>query len=96
MLIIVTYDICVKDFKGKKRLRTVAKFCERYGIRAQNSVFEMLLDYTEFQQVRAELESMINKETDLLKFYSLGNNWKGKIYQEGVMDDIEQNGTLII
>ena len=36
MLIIVTYDVSTETAAGRKRLRRVAKACERIGQRVQN------------------------------------------------------------
>ena len=33
MLVIVAYDVNVSSPSGQKRLRKVAKLCERYGLR---------------------------------------------------------------
>lgn len=41
MMLVVTYDVDTSDTAGQKRLRKVAKICERYGMRVQNSVFEV-------------------------------------------------------
>ena len=44
MLILVTYDVSLADSGGQKRLRHVARICQKYGVRVQNSVFECSLD----------------------------------------------------
>lgn len=44
MLVLITYDVNTETVSGKKRLRKVAKQCENYGRRVQNSVFECILD----------------------------------------------------
>ena len=36
MMLVVTYDVDTSDTAGQKRLRKVAKICERYGMRVQN------------------------------------------------------------
>lgn len=41
MLVVITYDVNTMTVAGEKRLRRVAKLCERYGVRVQNSVFEV-------------------------------------------------------
>ena len=38
MLVLITYDVNTETASGKKRLRKVAKQCENYGRRVQNSV----------------------------------------------------------
>lgn len=40
MLLVITYDVDTTSAKGAKRLRKVAKLCERNGIRVQNSVLK--------------------------------------------------------
>lgn len=44
MMLVVAYDVDTSDSAGQKRLRKVAKICERYGMRVQNSVFEVLVE----------------------------------------------------
>ena len=44
MLVLITYDVNTETAAGKKRLRKVAKQCENYGRRVQNSVFECIVD----------------------------------------------------
>lgn len=44
MLLLITYDVNTENEAGKKRLRKVAKQCENYGRRVQNSVFECIVD----------------------------------------------------
>ena len=47
MFVLVTYDIDTRGGKlDLKRMRDVAKYCEKHGIRVQNSVFEMNFDYS--------------------------------------------------
>ena len=55
------------DAAGAKRLRKVAKICERYGIRVQNSVFEVLVDPAQLTLLKAELEKAMNVETDSIE-----------------------------
>ncbi len=40
MLMLITYDISFDDPNGQARLRSIAKHCLDYGVRAQYSVFE--------------------------------------------------------
>ena len=48
MMTLVSYDVCTTDAKGKSRLRKIAKHCQNYGQRVQNSVFELDVDYELF------------------------------------------------
>lgn len=55
MMLVVTYDVDTTNASGQKRLRKVAKICERYGMRVQNSVFEVLLDAAQLVVLKHEL-----------------------------------------
>jgi CRISPR-associated protein Cas2 len=44
MFVLITYDVNTETAAGKKRLNKIAKKCESYGQRVQNSVFECILD----------------------------------------------------
>ena len=79
MLVLITYDVNTQTAAGRKRLRKVAKQCVNYGQRVQNSVFECILDAAQLVMIKHILEALINKDTDSLRFYSLGNNYKKKV-----------------
>ena len=61
---------------GKRRLRKVAKMCVNYGQRVQNSVFECLLDASQYAVFKAKLLELVDPKTDSLRFYQLGNNYR--------------------
>ena len=65
--ILVCYDI-----SADKRRDKVAKACQSYGARVQFSVFECPLDELRLQQLKAELETIINRDEDQVIFVSLG------------------------
>ena len=77
MLVIVSYDVSTLTKEGRKRLRHVARICQSYGQRVQNSVFECELDHSQWVKVKAELLSEINLQEDSLRIYLLGNHWHG-------------------
>ena len=74
MMVLISYDVCTMDSEGKKRLRKVAKECQNHAQRVQNSVFEADLDYSSFLKLKDKLITLINPQTDSLRFYYLGNN----------------------
>ena len=96
MLVLITYDVNTKDGIGEKRLRQVAKLCENYGQRVQNSVFECLLDSAQCKFLKAELLKKIDLEKDSLRFYYLGNNYENKIEHFGAKPGYRPEGTLIL
>lgn len=71
MMVLITYDVNTATPSGQKRLRKVAKHCENYGQRVQNSVFECLVEGAQLKVLKALLESVIDPECDSLRFYYL-------------------------
>ena len=96
MFVVVTYDVNTETAAGQKRLRKVAKTCENYGQRVQNSVFECVVDYGKFLILKRELEKIIDKETDSLRYYKLGNKWNNKVEHVGAKPGYDPAGVLII
>ena len=96
MLILITYDVNTEDKAGAKRLRQVAKLCEDYGQRVQNSVFECLLDSAQYKILKSKLLTKIDTEKDSLRFYNLGNKHDSKVEHYGVKEGYDPEGTLII
>ncbi|KEK09124.1 CRISPR-associated endonuclease Cas2 [Lysinibacillus sp. fkY74-1] len=96
MLVLVTYDVVTKTAAGQKRLRKVAKTCENYGLRVQNSVFECVVDATQFKQLQLELQAIIDVDLDSLRFYQLGNNYKSKVKHIGAKETFNVEDTIIL
>lgn len=96
MLVLITYDVSTKEASGRGRLRKVAKECENYGQRVQNSVFECLLDASQTLILKDKLLSLIDEKQDSLRFYYLGNKYQTKIEHFGIKNTYEPEGVLII
>ena len=96
MLVLITYDVNTETPAGRKRLYKVAKQCENYGQRVQNSVFECILDAAKCREVQNNLEKLIDKSKDSLRFYYLGNNYKSKIEHIGAKQSFDMEGTLVL
>lgn len=94
-VLVVTYDVDTTNASGQKRLRKVAKICERYGMRVQNSVFEVLLDAAQLVVLKHELEKIIDTEQDSVRFYRLGNSYERRIETMGKRPRVEAGGALI-
>lgn len=96
MLVVITYDVCTGTPAGRTRLRKVAKQCLNYGQRVQNSVFECILDAATCRMLQHKLEEIIDKETDSLRFYYLGNNYKPKVEHVGAKAVSDVTEPLIV
>lgn len=96
MLVLVTYDVVTKTKSGEKRLRKVAKVCENYGVRVQNSVFECIVDATQYKEMKLKLMDLIDHDEDSLRFYELGNRYKTKVDHIGAKKSINVEDTLIL
>ncbi|WP_430611100.1 CRISPR-associated endonuclease Cas2 [Enterococcus sp. DIV0876] len=95
MLILITYDVATSTFGGSKRLRKVAKKCQDYGQRVQNSVFECVVDATEFVKLKKELVDIIDTDVDSLRFYRLGKNYHNKVEHFGSKESFNVEEPLI-
>jgi CRISPR-associated protein Cas2 len=96
MMMLVTYDVDFSNQCGAKRLRKVAKICENYGVRVQNSVFEMLIDPAQLTELKNKLMTVIDLENDSVRFYNLGKKWESKIDTIGNDKGFNQTDTLIL
>ncbi|RCK73301.1 MAG: CRISPR-associated protein Cas2 [Ignavibacteriae bacterium] len=94
-MVVVSYDVSTKTKSGQKRLKKVAEACLNYGIRAQYSVFECILDPGEWELLKNKLLSIYNPEEDSLRFYYLGSNWKNRLENFGVSKNIRADDTFI-
>ena len=96
MYVLVTYDVSTKTPAGKKRLRHIAKICENFGQRVQNSVFELLVDPGQWVDCKSQLENTFNPAEDSLRYYYLGSNWKRRVEHVGAKETLDIDGPLII
>lgn len=96
MLVLITYDVNTETVSGKKRLRKVAKQCENYGRRVQNSVFECILDQAQSVVLKQSLIDIIDENVDSLRFYYLGNKYQTKVEHLGVERGIAVDQPLIL
>ena len=96
MMVLISYDVSTSTAAGKTRLRKVAKECQNHAQRVQNSVFEADLDYSSFMKLKDKLIELIDEDSDSLRFYYLGNNWKKKIEHVGVKETYDPEGVIIV
>lgn len=96
MMVLVCYDVRTDSAEGRKRLRRVAKACENFGQRVQNSVFECLLEPAHWVQFKAKLLEITNLEEDSLRFYMLGKNWERRVEHHGAKPTYNPQGLLLV
>lgn len=95
MLVLVSYDVNTEDPAGRRRLRRIARLCTSWGQRVQFSVFECLVDNSQWVNLRAKLLEEMDQEKDSLRFYVMGNHWRGKVEHAGIKPSYDPEGPLI-
>lgn len=95
-MVVISYDVSTKTASGKKRLKKVAETCLNYGIRAQNSVFECVVDPRQWELLKNELLSIYNSSEDSLRFYLLGANWQRRLERHGKEKNLGVEDLLIL
>lgn len=96
MLILITYDVNTQTSAGVKRLAKVAKICTNYGQRVQNSVFECLVDGTQFAMLKKQLVDVIDEKKDSIRYYIMGDNYQKRVEHVGVQKAFDMSGALIV
>ncbi|MBU5673283.1 CRISPR-associated endonuclease Cas2 [Paenibacillus brevis] len=96
MMVLITYDVETATPEGRRRLRRIAKHCLNYGQRVQNSVFECLVDPTQFKQLKQKLETEMDPAKDSLRYYLLGANWKKRVEHVGAKEGYDPEGVLLL
>ncbi len=96
MMVVVSYDVSTKNKSGQKRLRKVAEICQDYGIRAQYSVFECVVDPAQWEMMKHRLLQTYKPEEDSFRFYYLGSNWQNRVESFGTSKNFRADDTFII
>jgi len=83
MMVLVSYDVSTVDKRGQARLRRVARICQDFGQRVQNSVFECEVDPAQWVVLKSRLEEVADPNQDSLRYYYLGSNWQRRVEHFG-------------
>lgn len=96
MMVLITYDVCVTNENGPRRLRRVARACESKGQRVQNSVFECVVDPAQWVELKRRIEKEIDPTSDSLRYYFMGKNWQRRVEHVGAKPTFDPEDLLII
>jgi CRISPR-associated protein Cas2 len=96
MLIIATYDVSTETRDGRRRLRRVAKICERVGERVQKSVFEFQVDQMRYEQLERDLLAEIDELEDNLRFYRITEPTDLRVKQFGKFKSTDFEKPLVV
>lgn len=97
MLILITYDVSIVAKDGPRRLRNIAKVCQDYGLRVQNSVFECEIDPAQYTVLKEKLLNLYNEEQDSLRFYMLGKKGRNRVEHFGSKKTVDPlRDTLVV
>lgn len=95
MMVLITYDVNTETLAGQRRLRKVAKACQNYGQRVQNSVFECIIDPARLKQLQNMLANLMDVEKDSIRYYYLGDDWRKRVEHIGAKASLDLEGTII-
>ena len=94
--ILVCYDVNTLHEDGKRRLRRVAKICERYGQRGQFSVFECSVSATLLFEMRDKLIDVMDPMEDSLRIYTLHGTRNSFLFSIGRDSWVDFHDPLVI
>ena len=96
MLVVVSYDVSTTEIAGQRRLRKVAKTCEDFGQRVQNSVFECIVDPEQWTRLKLRLLDIVDPREDSLRFYFLGANFERRVEHHGAKKTVDLRAPLVL
>lgn len=96
MNLLITYDVDTTNAKGRKRLRSVARICQNYGQRVQNSVFECEVTESQFVILKESLLTVMDTLLDSIRIYHLSKNENRRVMTLGRETSYNVNEPLIL
>lgn len=96
MLVIACYDVNTETREGRRRLRRVAKVCERTGQRVQKSVFECRVNLMQFEELERQLVAEIDSDLDCLRLYRLSDAQGCEVREHGRFKATDFDAALVI
>jgi CRISPR-associated protein Cas2 len=96
MHFLICYDVSTTTPEGRLRLRRVARPCEDYGQRVQQSVFECDVGEAQWAALRPALLATFDAGEDSLRFHRLGDEPSHRVEHHGVRPSLDFRGPLIV
>ena len=96
MMVVVAYDVNTETPDGKRRLRSVAKTCMKYGQRVQNSVFECSVTPSDYLILKHDLAEIMDEMCDSLRYYNLGSKYASKSEHRGRQRHVPVDGGMML
>lgn len=79
MYVVVCYDIA-----DPKRLNSIAKICETYGLRLQKSCFQIHMDINRVKEILEKIKKVIKPKYDSILCYYICEDCYNKIETIGI------------
>ena len=96
MEILITYDVATESPGGNRRLRRVAKVCQSYGQRVQDSVFECSVNPVQLERLKGRLRKEMKPDEDSLRIYKLREPREEHLEVFGRQIAIDLRGPLVL
>lgn len=96
MYILITYDVDTTSKAGARRLRCVARACQDYGQRVQNSVFECELTEAQLAILKGIINNIIDIDKDSVRIYYLNKNEARRVDLIGRETSFKMTGIMIV
>ena len=96
MQVLVAYDVATEKDDGNRRLRKIAQVCKNFGQRVQKSLFECLVDQTQYEQLVRDLVKCIDEKEDNLRIYRLREPKEQYCQHFGVKPSINFDDPLLV
>lgn len=96
MYILITYDVQTETLEGQRRLRKVARLCQDFGQRVQNSVFECVLSEVQLAELKNRLLQVMDVQNDSIRIYYLNRSENRRVVTLGKDDGIDVEGILLV
>lgn len=93
---VACYDVNTQTKEGQRRLRRVARICESYGLRVQNSVFELSLTHVDYDKLILKVTDVISKSDDSFRVYILQRPFNELVKVFGVNRKVDPEQPLIV